>query len=113
MFAVCFRLQIWQPWGDRNYSLFWEQHVVIPATEGLFTLSIDDPPSLAHDSRMGWTLEMDFNPISYDFQQGYKLYFLSVDDSNHPVVGNGYTFQVLPYPALCSVAVTLVTCKWT
>ena len=63
-------------------------------------------PSNAH---MGWTFEATTIPISYDFQEGYQLYFRAVNNRVFPRLGQNYTFEILPYPAVYSVSVEIDT----
>ena len=106
---VYFRLQIWKHWDDAYYQLVYEYRTSLPATEGLSTWTLPDPPSLPCCMHYGWTMEDVLNPISYDFQLIYPLYYRSVGDMPFPEVGMNYTFQSLAYPAVYSISVRLDT----
>ena len=67
-------------------------------------------------SLIGWTPETSINPICFDFRKDYDLYFRSVPIlatgvKNFPKVGEQHKFQVLPYPAIFSIAVEIDTSK--
>lgn len=110
-FESC-RLQIWKYWTDVTYQLIYEYRTTMPGTEGLSTWDLPEPISLASGMRIGWTLEEDFHAIAYDFEQGYRLYYRQVTNSDFPILGGNYTFQNLPYPAIYSISVTLDTRKY-
>ena len=59
-------------------------------------------------SRLGWTFELDFNPILFDVVQDYPLYFDSFPDGDFPIVGQAIDFIEMNFPAVYSLKVTLI-----
>lgn len=52
-------------------------------------------------------------PISFEFQESYKLYFLNLDARSpaYPQISSEYDFGKLPYPAVFSVSMTVDNSK--
>ena len=66
-----------------------------------------------HGSRLGWTYEDSFNPVSFDFILGYPLIFRRVfPATNFPDVGQTYVFDNLTFPAKHSIQVGVITGKY-
>ena len=66
-----------------------------------------------HGSRLGWTYEDSFDPISFDFILEYPLNFRTVfPTTNFPNVGQTYMFDNLTFPAKHSIKVGVVTGKY-
>jgi len=107
--SATIRLQIWRSWTKSTYQLLYEYSARLPAQDGVFEYTVPNQPSIPSGMRIGWTLEEDYNPISYDFQQGYELYFRAIENQQFPQLNQNYTFQSLAYPALYSIAVKMDT----
>ncbi|ELT93466.1 hypothetical protein CAPTEDRAFT_198011 [Capitella teleta] len=101
--------QIWQrdP-SPPNFRLLYELDFTLPNTEGNVSVLVPDEVYIPEYSLLGWTFKDNISPFSFDFIEGYELYFMSIDDSDeYPVVGQPYQFAALPYPAIHSAAVEI------
>ena len=60
------------------------------------------------NARLGWTMEGNINPITYEFKENAVMYFQTVQEGQSlPSVGNTYPVQNLPYPAVFSFGVRI------
>ncbi len=72
---------------------------------------------IPHNSRLGWTFAGGFMPLTFDYDEYHRVYFRTlVTNSNEakaaiPRVNQTYSFDVMPYPAIFSLAVTIDTGK--
>ncbi len=80
-----------------------------------FQITPSQPFTFKTDVRIGWTVESlpgkdtSWIPISFEFQERYKLYFVNLDARNpmYPKIGSAMEFGHLPYPAMFSVSMTV------
>lgn len=56
------------------------------------------------NARIGWTFESQRAPISFDYIEGYKVYYRPIVDGIYPEVNTEYAFQNLAFPAIFSIA---------
>jgi hypothetical protein len=71
-------------------------------------VAVPDEVYIPEYSLLGWTFKGTISPFSFDFIEGYELYFRSIDNTaDYPKVGQQYGFAALPYPAIHSVAVEI------
>ena len=61
------------------------------------------------DVYLGWIVEGEWSPISFEFFDPYNLHFFNLDSTTprYPVVGEVFTFEKLPYFAKHSISVSV------
>ena len=61
------------------------------------------------DVYLGWIVEGEWSPISFEFFDPYNLHFFNLDSTSprYPVVGEVFAFEKLPYFAKHSISVTV------
>jgi len=59
------------------------------------------------NARIGWTFESQRAPISFNYIEGYKVYYRPIVDGLYPELNQKYTFQNLAFPAVFSIAVQI------
>ena len=61
------------------------------------------------DVYLGWIVEGEWSPISFEFFDPYNLHFFNLDSTmpRYPVVGEVFTFEKLPYFAKHSISVAV------
>ena len=72
-------------------------------------INAQDPFYVPADSRIGLTFETENMPISFDFVEGYKVYYRSIVDDTYPSINEKYTFNYIAYPAVFSIAAQIDT----
>ena len=82
-------------------------HCVTTVTLLFIQYEAKDLPNIKAGSRIGWTYEKDFDPISFDYRENHTLYFRKIENDVYPVVSKSYKFQELNVHAAHSIAVNM------
>ncbi|KAI0210591.1 hypothetical protein LSAT2_004679 [Lamellibrachia satsuma] len=102
--AAVVRLQLWRQHTTMAYELLYQVSASLPVTAGRFEVNAPDTFYVPANARIGWTFESQRAPISFDYIEGYKVYYRPIVDGIYPEVNTEYAFQNLAFPAIFSIA---------